>query len=73
MSAETVTYQLHDNMAWLGLNRPQKGNAIDSRLLAALHESASRGTGESFSRRDIVYQRPPAPFSRRPRARLSTH
>jgi (methylthio)acryloyl-CoA hydratase len=42
MSAEAVTYELLDNVAWLGLNRPRKRNAIDSRLLAALHESVTR-------------------------------
>jgi hypothetical protein len=42
MSAEAVTYELRDNVAWLGLNRPRKRNAIDRRLLVALHESVAR-------------------------------
>jgi hypothetical protein len=37
-----ATYELRDNVAWLGLNRPRKRNAIDSRLLAALHENVKR-------------------------------
>jgi enoyl-CoA hydratase/carnithine racemase len=36
-------------MAWLGLNRPQKRNAIDSRLLAALHESVTRAQAEALA------------------------
>jgi (methylthio)acryloyl-CoA hydratase len=47
MSAEAVTYELCDNVAWLGLNRPRKRNAIDSRLLAALHESVTRAQAEA--------------------------
>jgi (methylthio)acryloyl-CoA hydratase len=43
----TVTYELHENVAWLGLNRPQKRNAIDNRLLAALQESVTRAQDEA--------------------------
>ncbi len=49
MRAEAVTYELRDNVAWLGLNRPQKRNAIDSRLLAALHESVTRAQAEALA------------------------
>jgi hypothetical protein len=35
MSAEAVTYELRDNVAWLGLNRPRKRNAILVICLAA--------------------------------------
>jgi len=37
----TVTYWLRDSVAWLGLNRPHKRNAIGETLLAAL-EAAVR-------------------------------
>lgn len=37
-----VTYELRDSVAWLGLNRPDKRNAIGEALLAAL-EAACAG------------------------------
>jgi enoyl-CoA hydratase/carnithine racemase len=43
----TVTYELRENVAWLGLNRPQKRNAIDSHLLAALQDSVTRAQAEA--------------------------
>ena len=42
-----VTYELHENVAWLGLNRPHKRNAIDSRVLGALQESVTRAQAEA--------------------------
>src|SRR5947209_9508471 len=38
----TVTYELIDSVAWLGLNRPHKRNAIDSALLADLRTAVGR-------------------------------
>jgi (methylthio)acryloyl-CoA hydratase len=43
----TVTYELRENVAWLGLNRPRKRNAIDNRLLAALQDSVTRAHAEA--------------------------
>ena len=42
-----VTYELRESVAWLGLNRPQKRNAIDKRLLAALQDSVTRAQAEA--------------------------
>ena len=42
-----VTYELRESLAWLGLNRPHKRNAIDSRVLGALQESVTRAQAEA--------------------------
>jgi enoyl-CoA hydratase/carnithine racemase len=46
-SDSVVTYELRESVAWLGLNRPQKRNAIDNRLLAALQDSVTRAQAEA--------------------------
>jgi enoyl-CoA hydratase/carnithine racemase len=33
---EIVTYELREGVAWLGLNQPEKRNAINNRLLTGL-------------------------------------
>src|SRR3979411_3005398 len=38
----TVTYKLADGVAWLGLNRPHKRNAIDGTLLAEFEAAVRR-------------------------------
>src|ERR671916_3004422 len=48
MDAEgAVTYEVRDRVAWVGLNRPQKRNAIGDTLLAALETAARRAQGEA--------------------------
>jgi (methylthio)acryloyl-CoA hydratase len=42
-----VTYELRESVAWLGLHRPQKRNAIDNRLLAALQDGVTRAQAEA--------------------------
>jgi hypothetical protein len=42
-----VKYELRESVAWLGLNRPQKRNAIDNGLLAALQDSVTRAQAEA--------------------------
>ena len=42
-----VTYELRDRVAWIGLNRPAKRNAINDALLAALEEAARRAQREA--------------------------
>ena len=39
---DTVTYKLADGVAWLGLNRPHKRNAIDGTLLAEFEAAVRR-------------------------------
>jgi (methylthio)acryloyl-CoA hydratase len=43
----TVTYELRDDVAWLGLNRPHKRNAIDDALLGALEAAVRRAQDEA--------------------------
>ncbi len=42
-----VTYELRDQVAWLGLNRPAKRNAISEALLAALDAAHARASTEA--------------------------
>ncbi|CAA9238538.1 MAG: Enoyl-CoA hydratase [uncultured Craurococcus sp.] len=42
-----VTYELRDRTAWIGLDRPQKRNAIDDALLRALEAATRRAQGEA--------------------------
>ena len=42
-----VTYELRDSVAWLGLNRPHKRNAIGGALLAALEAAVRRAQDEA--------------------------
>jgi (methylthio)acryloyl-CoA hydratase len=44
---EVVTYELRDHVAWLGLNRPQKRNAIGEALLAGLEAAIQRAQEEA--------------------------
>jgi enoyl-CoA hydratase/carnithine racemase len=44
---EVVTYELRDHVAWLGLNRPQKRNAIGEALLAGLGAAIRRAQEEA--------------------------
>ncbi len=44
---ELLTYALRDNVAWLGLNRPAKRNAISDALLLALEAAVVRAGGEA--------------------------
>jgi (methylthio)acryloyl-CoA hydratase len=43
----TMTYELRDGVAWLGLNRPHKRNAIGDALLAALEAAVRRAQDEA--------------------------
>jgi enoyl-CoA hydratase/carnithine racemase len=48
MAAEcAVTYELRDGVAWLGLNRPHKRNAIGEALLAGLEAALRRAQDEA--------------------------
>jgi enoyl-CoA hydratase/carnithine racemase len=42
-----VTYELRDRTAWLGLNRPQKRNAISDALLQGIEAAARRAQAEA--------------------------
>lgn len=42
-----VTYELRDRVAWIGLNRPQKRNAINDALLSGFEAAARRAQGEA--------------------------
>jgi enoyl-CoA hydratase/carnithine racemase len=42
-----VTYELRDGVAWLGLDRPHKRNAIGDALLAAFEAAVSRAQDEA--------------------------
>ena len=42
-----ITYELRDSVAWLGLNRPHKRNAIGEALLAALEAAVRRAQDEA--------------------------
>ena len=43
----TVTYELRAGVAWLGLNRPHKRNAIDEALLAEFEAAVRRAQDEA--------------------------
>ena len=43
----TMTYELRDGVAWLGLNRPHKRNAIGDALLAVLEAAVRRAQDEA--------------------------
>ena len=48
MDAEVpVTYEVRDRVAWVGLNRPRKRNAINDRLLTELAAAARRAQEEA--------------------------
>ncbi|WP_043337674.1 crotonase/enoyl-CoA hydratase family protein [Belnapia moabensis] len=42
-----ITYELRDRTAWIGLNRPQKRNAINDALLQAIEAVVRRAQGEA--------------------------
>ncbi|WP_043361669.1 crotonase/enoyl-CoA hydratase family protein [Belnapia sp. F-4-1] len=42
-----ITYELRDRTAWIGLNRPQKRNAINDALLRAIEAAVRRAQGEA--------------------------
>jgi (methylthio)acryloyl-CoA hydratase len=42
-----VTYELRDRVAWIGLNRPQKRNAINDALLSEFEAAARRAQREA--------------------------
>jgi enoyl-CoA hydratase/carnithine racemase len=44
---QPVSYELRESVAWLGLNRPEKRNAIDHALLAALDVAVQRAGAEA--------------------------
>lgn len=46
-SAEFVTYELKDNVALVGLNRPQKRNAISDRFVEEIATAVSRAQSEA--------------------------
>ncbi len=46
-TGEMLTYELRDNIAWLGLNRPEKRNAISEALLAAIDTAFRRASREA--------------------------
>jgi hypothetical protein len=54
----TVTYELRDGVAWLGLNRPHKRNAIGEALLAALEVAVRRAQDEA--RALVIFGHAPA-------------
>ena len=45
----TVTFELRESVAWLGLDRPQKRNAIDNPLLTALQDSVTRAQADALA------------------------
>ncbi|WP_213772261.1 crotonase/enoyl-CoA hydratase family protein [Bradyrhizobium sp. dw_78] len=47
MTSDLVTYELEDNIALIGLNRPDKRNAINDDLLRALSEAVTRAGDEA--------------------------
>jgi len=47
MSGELLTYELHQEIAFLGLNRPKKRNAINDALLAAIVAAVGRAHEEA--------------------------
>src|SRR5258708_13652273 len=44
---DTVSYKLSDGVAWLGLNRPHKRNAIDGTLLTEFEAALRRAHDEA--------------------------
>src|SRR5258708_30536587 len=48
-AAGDVTYELRDGVAWLGLDRPHKRNAIRAALLAAFQASVRRAHDEAHA------------------------
>src|SRR5258708_27988535 len=44
---DTVSYKLSDGVAWLGLNRPHKRNAIDGTLLTEFEAALRRAHEEA--------------------------
>jgi enoyl-CoA hydratase/carnithine racemase len=46
-SSNILTYELRDRVAWIGLNRPAKRNAINDLLLAVLEAAVRRAQGEA--------------------------
>jgi (methylthio)acryloyl-CoA hydratase len=44
---DIVSYELRKGVAWLGLNRPEKRNAINNRLLTALQDGVTRAQAEA--------------------------
>ncbi|MBL6079767.1 crotonase/enoyl-CoA hydratase family protein [Belnapia sp. T18] len=42
-----ITYELRDRTAWIGLNRPQKRNAINDAVLQAIEAAVRRAQGEA--------------------------
>ena len=71
---DAVTYELRDRVAWVGLNRPQKRNAINDSLLSELESAARRRAQRGGPRAGGLRPRPlllrrPRPFrAPRPRA-----
>ncbi|SDC83141.1 crotonase/enoyl-CoA hydratase family protein [Belnapia rosea] len=47
MDARIITYELRDRIAWIGLNRPQKRNAINEALLAGLEAAVLQARREA--------------------------
>jgi len=47
MEAGLVTYEQRDRVAFIGLNRPEKRNAVSDALLRALAEALARGAAEA--------------------------
>jgi (methylthio)acryloyl-CoA hydratase len=46
-ASEIVTYEVRDQVAWIGLNRPAKRNAINDALLAALEAKVCKAQSEA--------------------------
>ena len=46
-TGDVISYELRGSVAWIGLNRPQKRNAISDTMLAAFLEAARRAQGEA--------------------------
>ena len=46
-ATSSITYELRDRVAWIGLNRPQKRNAINDALLAELETAIRRAQDEA--------------------------
>jgi enoyl-CoA hydratase/carnithine racemase len=46
-ASEIITFDVREHVAWIGLNRPGKRNAINDALLAALEEKVRRAQSEA--------------------------
>ena len=46
-ATRSVTYELRDRVGWIGLNRPQKRNAVNDALLAELETAVRRAQDEA--------------------------